>query len=342
LLESFKDIKKIAVVGIGSWGSAVANEFARNGWDTMIYSHEEKTIDELNSFHRNSPYLPGTDFHPALRASSDPSDFRDRKVVINCIPTQYISAYYKQQSLDISGKYVINGSKGVENRSLRLIGQIFKEEYGIEENAFAHFAGPSHAELLVGKDLTTIVCSSHNRDLSEFFIDAVSSDYLRVYHSDDVTGSQIGGALKNVIAIAAGMIDGFNFGENAKAALITRGLAEISRLGVAMGANPLTFSGLTGIGDLIVTCMSPHSRNWQFGNRMAKGQTVDEIKAEMLMVAEGVATSESVMGLAEKYVVELPIIEQVRNIIYGDRQPKDSISRAIQQLMTRTSTTEVW
>lgn len=338
----YDNIHRIGVVGIGSWGSAVANEFARCGRETVIYSHETNIVEEINRSHTNSVYLPGTQFDAKLSATSNPEDLKDIPVLINCIPTQYIGDYYRAQGLDLEGKSVINGSKGVENGSLRLIGDIFKEEYGVGADSYAHFAGPSHAELLVGKDLTTIVCASHNRELSDFFISAISSDYLRIYHSSDVIGSQIGGALKNVIAIAAGMIDGFDFGENAKAALITRGLAEIRRLGVAMGSNPLTFSGLAGIGDLIVTCMSHHSRNWQFGNKMAMGKCVEEIKAEMKMVAEGVATSKSAMGLAEKYGVEMPISEQVHEIIYSDRLPKDSISTAIQNLMTRSTTTEVW
>jgi len=338
----WNNIDGIAVFGIGSWGTAVANEFVRNDWDTIIYSHEQETIQEINDNSSNTKYLPGAILEPKLRATSDPTDIKNRQIIVNCIPTQYIAAYYESQGIHLEGKYVINGSKGVENGSLRLISQIFKDLYHVEENAFAHFAGPSHAELLVHKDLTTIVCSSHNRDLSEFMIKALSSDYLRIYHSDDVIGAQVGGALKNVIAIAAGIIDGFNFGENAKAALITRGLAEISRLGVAMGANPLTFSGLTGIGDLIVTCMSKHSRNWQFGNKLACGKTVDEIRSEMLMIAEGVATSKSAMGLSKRFNVEMPISSHIHDIIYGNKLPRESISQAIQNLMARSTTSEVW
>jgi glycerol-3-phosphate dehydrogenase (NAD(P)+) len=338
----FGSVRKIAVIGIGSWGTAVANEFSRNGYDTIIFTHEDDVANTVNDKQENHKYLSGFDLSKNLKATTENSKLDGRDVIVNCIPTQYISPYYSDQQISLDGKYIVNGSKGVENGSLRLISSIFKEEFGVDESHYAHLAGPSHAELLLNKDLTTVVCSSHNDDLSEFIMNALSGNYMRVYHSADVTGAEIGGAMKNVIALAAGILDGFNYGENAKAALITRGLAEISRLGVAMGANPLTFQGLTGIGDLIVTCMSQHSRNWQFGNRLAKGQKVEQIKNEMLMVAEGVATSRSAIGLAEKYEVEMPICHNVHRIIFGGEQPKEVIMDGIRDLMSRNTTSEMW
>lgn len=333
---------RVGVIGIGSWGTAMANEFARSGKDTVIYTHEPEVALSINESHTNEKYLDGFTLDRSLKATTYVEDIKDCNILINCIPTQYISGYYKDQNISLNGKFVVNGSKGVENNSLRLISEIFNQDYGVGANTFAHFAGPSHAELLLSKDLTSVVCSSNNSDLSEYVIETLSSNHLRVYKSQDVIGTQIGGALKNVIAIAAGIIDGFDFGENAKAALITRGLAEITRLGVSMGANPLTFSGLTGIGDLIVTCMSKHSRNWQFGYKLSEGKNVNQIKQEMLMVAEGVSTSISAVDLSHKYNVEMPIVKHVNKIIFGEEQPQEIIMKAIQKLMTRTNTTEVW
>ncbi|GAB5465078.1 MAG: NAD(P)H-dependent glycerol-3-phosphate dehydrogenase [Candidatus Kapaibacteriales bacterium] len=335
--------KRVLVGGIGSWGTAMAIEFARQDFDVLILTHESETSEELNRDNHNNKYLPECKLPSNIRATNSGSQaFEHSDLVVNCIPTQYIGSFYKSQKFDLTDKYILNGSKGIEVDSLRLISDIFLQEYGVRADRYAHIAGPSHAELLCKKDLTTLVCSSVNAEFVNEVTDALSADHLRVYYSNDVIGTQLGGALKNVVAIAAGIIDGLGFGENTKSALITRGLAEITRLGVAMGANPMTFSGLTGVGDLVVTCMSHHSRNWRFGNMLSQGKNAEQIEKETTMVAEGVPTSGSAVSLANKFSVELPIAEKVYEIVSSKNDIKSVVKSSIQDLMTRDFKNEVW
>lgn len=329
---------KVAVLGTGGWGTALANLLSEKGINVALWSHNQATADEINSQHSNSSYLAGVNLNVNLTATANPEIIADSDIIINAIPTQFISRTLDSFRINLSGKMIINGSKGVEKGSLLRISEIFYKHFGVSSDNYAIVTGPSHAEEVARKFPTTVVAASENYDLTKMAQQLLSTDSFRVYSSDDVIGCEIGGSLKNVIAIAAGIIDGLELGDNTKAALITRGLAEISRLGIALGARPLTFSGLSGLGDLFVTCNSKHSRNRRAGELIGKGKTIDEISTGTKMIAEGIGTTESAWNLARKHDVELPITEQIYKIIFESKAPLE----AINELMTRSSKKEIW
>jgi glycerol-3-phosphate dehydrogenase (NAD(P)+) len=257
---------------------------------------------------------------------------------ILAVPTQYIRPVFTQYRFPIKEKILVNLSKGIEKNSLMRVSQILNDVSGINGKQYVVLTGPSHAEEVSRKTPTTIVAASDVIENARLIQDIFTNSYFRVYTSDDVIGCEIGGALKNVIAIAAGIIDGLGIGDNTKAALITRGLAGMTRLGVTLGANPITFSGLSGLGDLIVTCNSKHSRNRYVGEQIGKGRLLKEILSDMKMVAEGVETTASTNQLSEKHQVELPITAQVYKILFEDVAPL----KAIANLMTRETKHEWW
>ncbi|MFZ1573084.1 MAG: NAD(P)H-dependent glycerol-3-phosphate dehydrogenase, partial [Candidatus Kapaibacterium sp.] len=235
-------------------------------------------------------------------------------------------------------KILISASKGIEVESLLRISEIFVQTHQIDINNFICLSGPSHAEEMSRGIPTTLVSASLNEDIAKKIVRLFSNENLRVYESHDLIGVELGGALKNVIAVCAGIIDGVGYGDNTKAALITRGLAEITRLGISLGAEAHTFSGLAGMGDLVVTCTSKHSRNRFVGEQIGKGKKLSQIIQEMNMIAEGIATTESAFKYAKKNKVELPITNQVYEILFKDKDPK----KAIYELMTRSSKKEIW
>ncbi len=321
----------IIVVGAGGWGTALSMVLAENYKNVYLWARSPEIVDEINNLRTNHQYLPNTTLPNNITATSELSVFEGVDIVVNAVPTQYIRDFYKNHSINLDGKYIVNASKGIENNSILTISGIFDKVYGIDGNHYCILTGPSHAEEVCNKIPTAIVAGSKNEKLVELVQKSFTTDYFRVYASDDVVGCEIGGALKNVIAIAAGILDGLKLGDNTKAALLTRGLAEIARLGVALGADHKTFSGLSGLGDLFVTCNSTHSRNRNFGEKIGSGQKAQEILQQSKMVVEGVFTSESAYELGKRSKIEMPITEEIYSTIFEDKDPKE----AINELMTR-------
>lgn len=329
---------KIGIIGAGGWGTALGIVLNRNENDVVLWTHDQNLADAINRSHVNIDYLPNVILPKTLNSSTDSSILSDCDLILNTIPTQYIRTTIENYSLPIRDKLIVNGSKGIETETLKRISEIFQETVATSPENYAILTGPSHAEEVSRQMPTTVVAASENIFLANKVQKLFSNDTFRVYSSDDVVGCEMGGSLKNVIAIAAGIIDGLQLGDNTKAALITRGLAEMSRLGIAMGAKALTFSGLSGLGDLIVTCNSQHSRNRYVGEMIGRGKKLNQIIDEMKMVAEGVKTTESAYNLGVRHKVEMPIAEQIYRILFRDVEPLE----AIKELMTRTSKNEWW
>lgn len=323
--------KNIAVIGAGGWGTALALLLNQNQHNILLWTYD-KIQQEIIDLHRvNETYLPNVIIPKEIRISSNVEDLDSIKYIVNTVPTQFIENHYLNEKINLENKILINCSKGIENSSLKLINQIFINDLKVDANSYCTLSGPSHAEEVALNKLTAVSIFSQNKVLAKEIQEIFSNNWFRSYTSDDLIGGEIGGALKNVVAIAAGILDGMNFGDNSKAALLTRGLAEISRLGMAMGAQLHTFAGLTGLGDLYVTCSSRHSRNRSFGEQIGMGKTSDEILKNTKKVAEGVYTAKSAYQLSKLLNIEMPITEQVYSIIYENKSPK----LAIQDLMNR-------
>lgn len=332
--------EKIAVIGAGSWGTALAMVLADNGHEVRLWSHNETQVQEINEFHTNTKYLPEISLPETINGYASLSDaLNGVETIILAVPTKAIrEVLSKIQSVQNTPLTIVHVSKGIEPDSLLRISEMIKEEMQADLLIdVVVLSGPSHAEEVSLRHPTTVTVSSSNITAAEKVQDLFINHNFRVYTNPDVIGVEIGGALKNIIALAAGITDGLGYGDNAKAALITRGLAEIARLGTKMGANPLTFSGLTGIGDLIVTCTSVHSRNWRAGNLLGKGQSLDEVLANMGMVVEGVRTTKAAYQLAEKFSVDMPITTALYNVLFNGKNAKD----AVDTLMARGKTREM-
>lgn len=330
-------VKRIGIVGIGAWASAIAILLAENGLAVTVWSQEADLIEEINAKRENSKYLQGVSWPKKIFCTSDENYLSDCDLIIQAIPTQFIRKIMERISLAVSFKPILNVAKGIEKGSLKRVSEILSD-FNIDEENYAVLTGPSHAEEVVKRVPTAVVVASKNKSLGVEVQKLFSNVYFRVYTSQDVVGCELGGALKNVIAIAAGIIDGLELGDNAKAALITRGLAEISRLGTSLGAMPITFAGLSGLGDLIVTCNSKYSRNRYVGEQIGKGIKLHEIVSKMNAVAEGVDTTISANQMGFKYKVELPITKKVYEILFEDLDPRT----AIVNLMTREAKPEIW
>lgn len=320
---------KIAVIGSGGWGTAIAVLLAGKGNDIYLWSWIQEETDRLNSDRENKEFLPGVKLPDNIYCTHDMGKCIDgAALVVTAAPSPATRATAKQAARFVkSGQRIVNISKGLEGE-LRL-SQVYKEE--IPEADISVLSGPSHAEE-VGRGVpTTVVVASESEETASFLQDTFMTDTFRVYTSDDIIGVELGGALKNVIALCAGMSDGLGYGDNTKAALITRGIAELTRIGVAMGAKAATFAGLSGLGDLIVTGTSTLSRNHTAGELMGKGMSLSEALDEVHMVVEGVNTATAAYNLSKKYGVDAPIIEQAYNILYNNVSPRD----AVNTLMTR-------
>jgi len=332
-------MKSVAILGTGSWGTALAVTLAKKGTDVKLWCRNEKQAAQIVKTKENVKYLPGVILPHNIKILSDLKDsVQDIECIIFAIPTHGIRGILKQfQQLIAPDSIIVNTAKGVEPDTLMRLSEIFEDEMPGVENRFCVLSGPSHAEE-VGRDMpTTVVAASKNRETAEMVQDIFMTPKFRVYTNPDVVGVEIGGALKNVIALATGISDGLGFGDNTKAALITRGMTEIARLGVKMGANPLTFAGLTGIGDLVVTCSSMHSRNRRAGIALGQGKGLNEVLQDMGMVVEGVRTTKAVIKLGKKYEVDLPIAFEVYNVLFNDVNPKNGVVN----LMTRIGTHEM-
>ncbi|MEC2056732.1 NAD(P)H-dependent glycerol-3-phosphate dehydrogenase [Peribacillus psychrosaccharolyticus] len=320
--------QKAAVIGAGSWGTALAMVLADNGHEVRLWGHKEAQIEEINTHRTNHKYLPDIKLPQGITGySSLDSALRDLDIIILAVPTKAIRDVLKDiEQVSQQPLTVVHVSKGIEPDSLMRISEMIEADMSSSMlKDLVVLSGPSHAEEVSLRHPTTVAVSSKNMIAAERIQDLFINQYFRVYTNPDIVGVEIGGALKNIIALASGITDGLGYGDNAKAALITRGLAEITRLGSAMGANPLTFSGLTGIGDLIVTCTSVHSRNWRAGNLLGKGQKLDEVLTNMGMVVEGVRTTKAAYQLAQKYEVDMPITNALYGVLFAGKDVKDSV-----------------
>lgn len=332
--------QSIAVLGAGSWGTALSIVLADNGKNVKLWSREEDQVEEINKTRKNEFYLPGIELSEKIVAYSNLSKAVEGvKTIICAIPTKGIREVMRNLSDCLEQPVtIVHVSKGIEPVTLKRISEMIEEE--VPEHLRGDvvvLSGPSHAEEVAKRHPTTVVVTSRNMDAAEQIQDLFMSPYFRVYTNPDLIGVELGGALKNIIALAAGISDGLGYGDNAKAALMTRGIAEISRLGTVMGANPLTFAGLTGIGDLIVTCTSVHSRNWRAGHALGKGEKLEDILANMGQTVEGVNTTMAAYQLSQKYNVSMPITEALYQVVYQDKEP----SEAVDQLMTRMKRNEM-
>jgi glycerol-3-phosphate dehydrogenase (NAD(P)+) len=328
------EISKIAVIGAGSWGTTLANLLAEKGCKVDLWVREEEVYQQIKEERVNGVFLPHMELVPQLNpVRSYEEALWEKELILLVVPSHVFQEVLKHIKPHLRpGMALMTGTKGIENDSLLTMSQvaesILPKEY---TDHFACLAGPSFAKEVFQKFPTAVTIACHDVKHAERLQRLFYTEFFRVYITQDLMGVQLSGATKNVIAIAAGTADGLNFGHNARAALITRGLAEISRLGVAMGANPLTFAGLAGMGDLVLTCTGDLSRNRTVGLKIGKGMTLQEIMKGMTMVAEGVRTSISAHQLAKKMGVDMPIINQVYEILYEEKDPMD----AVKELMTR-------
>ena len=332
-------MENVTVLGAGSWGTALANVLAENGHQVLLWSHREDQAKEINEQHTNKKYLPTTVLPSNLAATSSLAEATAHSdIIVVAVPTKAIREVCGQMNeLLTKPALFVHVSKGIEPDSLLRISELISASVAEEKlTDIVVLSGPSHAEEVVLQHPTTVTAASTNIEAAKKVQDLFMNGYFRVYTNDDVIGVELGGALKNVIALAAGVTDGLGYGDNAKAALITRGLAEITRLGVKMGGNPFTFAGLTGMGDLIVTCTSVHSRNWRAGNLLGKGMKLQQVLDEMGMVVEGVRTTKAVYQLAQKYDVPMPISQALYDVLFNDC----NIREAVEALMFRTKKSE--
>ncbi len=329
----------VGFIGAGSWGTTLAVHVASLGNDVLLWAHGDEQRRRLHSDRENRLYLPGIAFPPSVTIVDEPSDAALAPVVVVATPTQFIRRSLASVSPEtLAGSVVVSVSKGIEKGSLLRISELLEQTHRVEPGRFVALSGPSHAEEVADGIPTLLVAASPSLENAMLVQDLFTSETFRVYANEDLLGVELGGALKNVIAVCAGILDGLTFGDNTKAALITRGLAEISRLGTALGSNPHTFSGLSGLGDLVVTCTSRHSRNRFVGEQIGRGRKLPEIMAEMNMVAEGVTTTESAYQLAARYEVETPIINEVYRVLFEGKDPRE----ATFSLMTRQTKHEIW
>ncbi|KUP06585.1 glycerol-3-phosphate dehydrogenase [Bacillus coahuilensis p1.1.43] len=326
--------KDITILGAGSWGTALALVLGDNGHRVRLWGHNAQHMDSIRSDKRNQKYLPEIELPDSIEPTSDLSwAISDVEHIVIAVPTKAIREVL-QKVLPLLNRDVIvtHVSKGIEPDTHLRISEIIEEELITPFlKGVVVLSGPSHAEEVGLRHPTTVTVSSKDLTIAEEVQDLFMNSYFRVYTNADVIGVEIGGALKNIIALAAGITDGLGYGDNAKAALITRGLAEIARLGTKMGANPLTFSGLTGIGDLIVTCTSVHSRNWRAGNMLGKGLSIEEVLDKMGMVVEGIRTTKAAYQLCEKYEVDMPITTVLYHVLFDGVSAKEGVD----QLMGR-------
>lgn len=330
-------MNKVSVIGAGSWGIALAKLLHKNGNDVCVWSLLEDEIAMLNKEHEHKDKLPGVKLPEDMKFTSNLEEAMDgRDVLVVAVPSVFVRSTAKGMAPFMKeNQMVVNVAKGIEEASLMTMTQVLEEE--LPCGKVAVLSGPSHAEE-VGREIpTTIVVGAKEKKVAEELQSLFMNDVFRVYISPDVLGIELGAALKNVVALAAGMADGLGYGDNTKAALITRGIREIARLGTAMGGKFETFCGLSGIGDLIVTCASMHSRNRRAGILIGQGYTMDEAMKEVKMVVEGVYSAKAALALAKKYDVEIPIIEQVNAILFENKKADE----AVKELMLRDKKIEI-
>jgi glycerol-3-phosphate dehydrogenase (NAD(P)+) len=324
-------MKKVSVIGAGSWGSALAVLLANNGHEVTLWTHDPHEIEMLSTKREQVEKLPGVKLPDNIMIEADlKTALTDEDVVVMAVPSPVVRMVAKQMSPFIKdGQIIVNVAKGIEDVTYKTLSDIIEEE--IPNAEVCVLSGPSH-----------VVVGAKNKETAEMLQDVFMNKVFRVYTSSDIVGIELGGALKNVIALAAGTVDGLGYGDNTKAALMTRGIAELTRLGEALGGKPETFSGLTGVGDLIVTCTSVHSRNRKAGYLMGKGMTAEEAMKEVKMVVEGVYSAKAALGLAKKCNVAVPIVEAVNRVLFENADPKEEVSNLLLRERKQEHTNLEW
>jgi glycerol-3-phosphate dehydrogenase (NAD(P)+) len=329
-------MKKVAIIGSGSWGTALAVLLHNNGHNVSIWSFKKEEADSIRQNLENKEYLPGISLSEEINITHiEQQAVENADIVVLSTPSKFVRAITNRFKPYLNeNQIIVNVAKGLEEDTLYTLSEVIESE--LPKNPVCVLSGPSHAEE-VGRGIpTTCVVACEDIKTAEYVQNIFMNPVFRVYTNTDIMGVEIGGALKNVIALAAGTSDGLGFGDNTKAALMTRGIAEISRLGVAMGAKRETFSGLTGIGDLIVTCTSMHSRNRRAGMLLGQGKSLSETLEEVHQVVEGVNTAKAAFDLAKKYNVVMPITEEINKVLFENKEAK----QAVVDLMTRDKTVE--
>ena len=329
----------VAVLGAGSWGTALAKLLADKQNPTLIWSHRPDLVQPINEQHENPRYLPGAELPPTLRATSDLEEaLRGAELVVCVVPSHALRGVIREARRFVpSSALLCSATKGIENDSLSLMSDVLLDELGhAVQPRLTYLSGPSFAKEVASGQPTVVVVAGTSEAETEAVQRAFATDRFRVYSSLDVPGVEVGGALKNVIAIAAGAADGLGYGYNSRAALITRGLSEIARLAVHKGGNPLTVAGLSGMGDLVLTCTGELSRNRTVGFEMGKGRTLSDVLATLGHVAEGVKTAKSAYDLSIRHNVDMPISTEVYRVLYEGKSPR----QAVVDLMTRALTRE--
>ena len=331
------DLKKfkIAVVGAGSWGTAIADLLATKGYQVDLWVFEKEVRDHIEKFHENKLFLPDHTLAPNLSSSNDLAGVVSAKdLIVIVVPSHVMRAVTQKMAGHLSaGTIITSASKGIEQKTHLTMSGVIKENLPeVAAERMAVMSGPSFAREVAQRMPTSVTVACRDPEISARVQHVFATPYFRVYTSDDLVGVELGGSVKNVIAIASGILDGLGMGLNTRAALITRGMTEVRRLGLHLGANPRTFTGLAGFGDLVLTCTGNLSRNYTVGIKLGKGKKLKQILDEMHMVAEGVKTAKSVYNFSRKLGVEMPICHEIYRILYEDLSPKEAVYR----LMTRT------
>jgi len=329
------NIYRIGVVGAGSWGTAIADLLACKGFQTHLWVFEKEVKDHIEQFHENKLYLPDHQLSPNLSVSNDLADVvSDKHLIVIVVPSHVMRNVTQQMAGHLSADtIIISASKGIEQTTHLTMSGVLKETLPeVDADGLAVISGPSFAKEVAQKIPTTVTVACRNPEIAARIQHVFATPYFRVYTSDDIVGVELGGSVKNVIAIASGILDGLGMGLNTRAALITRGMTEVRRLGLSLGANPRTFTGLAGFGDLVLTCTGNLSRNYTVGIKLGQGKKLQQILDEMHMVAEGIKTAKSVYNFSRKLGVQMPICHDIYRILYEDLAPKEALYR----LMTRT------
>ncbi len=322
--------KKIGILGAGSWATALAIHLSRKGYCPVMWARRDELAAEINEKHSNCRYLPGVEIPQNVTCTTDLEEAAAAsELLLSVVPSHAFRETIRQAiTLTKKNAVLINAAKGIEEESLKRLSQVFEEEAGDDQGyRYVMLSGPSHAEEVGRAMPTAVVVASESIKSAEKARDVLISESLRVYTNADVAGVELGGALKNIIALGTGIADGLGFGDNTKAALMTRGLAEITRLGMKMGANPLTFAGLAGVGDLIVTCTSMHSRNRRAGIEIGRGKSLQEAVDSVRMVVEGVRTTKAAYKIASRHHVEMPITNQMYKVLFEGMSPREAVCK---------------
>ena len=332
----------VAIIGAGSWGIALATVLHANGSKVTVWSILEDEVNSLKEHHEHVEKLPGVPLAEDIQFTADLKEaVEGKELLVLAVPSVFTRNTAKMMApYVLKGQRIVCVAKGIEEKTLMTLSEVVEQEIPVADVAV--MCGPSHAEEVGAGLPTTVVAGAKTKETAEFVQDLFMNDVFRVYTSPDVLGMELGGSLKNVIALAAGMADGLGYGDNTKAALITRGIAEITRLAVAMGAKLETLAGLTGIGDLIVTCESKHSRNRKAGMLMGQGYTMKQATEEVKMVVEGIYSAKAALALVQKYDVELPIIETVNKVLFEDMPVKDAVAKLMMREKRAEHTNLEW